>query len=66
MEVKRQGFPSLSIDPLADVVTCVGFLLSILLLRLLFPVHFFHFIMQEATIDVSKNERSSNHWCVLF
>ena len=48
MEVKRQGFPSLSIDPLYLCGNLCGFSLSFLLLRLLFRVHFFHFIIQEA------------------
>ena len=48
MEVKRQGFPSLSIDPLYLCGNFCGFSLSFLLLRLLFHVHFFHFIIQEA------------------
>ena len=47
MEVKRQGFP-LSIDPLYLCGSLCGFSLSFLLLRLLFHVHFFHFIIQEA------------------
>lgn len=48
MGVKRQGFPSLSIDPLYLYGNVCGFSLSFLLLRLLFHVHFFRFIIQEA------------------